>query len=93
MSAVNQNIILLISITDRKLPSALEEGDELHAGRRLLVYETAQDPGRVVSDRVTEDRLDSEEEMGEDRWRGQVERESADTFQFRLLLSLLILII
>ncbi|XP_047015978.1 cyclic AMP-dependent transcription factor ATF-6 beta isoform X3 [Ictalurus punctatus] len=73
-----------VSITDRKFPSALEDGEELHTGRRLLVYETAQEPGRVVSDRPAEDRLDSEEDTGEDRWRrGAVERDNADSFYFR----------
>ncbi|KAF4081750.1 hypothetical protein AMELA_G00164700 [Ameiurus melas] len=72
-----------VSITDRKFPSALEDGEELHTGRRLLVYETAQEPGRVVSDRAAEDRLDSEEDTGEDRWRRDVERDNADSFHFR----------
>lgn len=50
------------------------------------MYETAQEPGRVVSDRPAEDRLDSEEDTGEDRWRrGAVERDNADSFYFRLL--------
>ncbi|KAI5627664.1 cyclic AMP-dependent transcription factor ATF-6 beta [Silurus asotus] len=69
-----------VSITDRKLPSALEEGEELHPGRRLLVY----DPGQVVDDRVVEDRLDSEEDTGEDSWRrGEMDRDNSDTFHFR----------
>ncbi|XP_058264451.1 cyclic AMP-dependent transcription factor ATF-6 beta isoform X2 [Hemibagrus wyckioides] len=69
-----------VSITDRKLPSALEDGEEPHTGRRLLVYE----PDHVVTDKAAEDRLDSEEDIGEDRWRrGEVERENAETFHFR----------
>ncbi|GAA6077837.1 cyclic AMP-dependent transcription factor ATF-6 beta isoform X7, partial [Tachysurus ichikawai] len=74
-----------VSITDRKLPSALEDGEELHTGRRLLVYE----PGRVVNDRATEDRLDSEEDIGEDGWRRrEVERDNAESFHFRNVSSL-----
>ncbi|XP_053093141.1 cyclic AMP-dependent transcription factor ATF-6 beta isoform X3 [Pangasianodon hypophthalmus] len=73
-----------VSITDRKLPSALEEGEELHTGRHLLVYDREKEPGRVVNDRAAEDRLDSEEDTGEDRWRrGEVERDNADAFHFR----------
>lgn len=71
-----------VSIKDRKLPSALEDGVEFHAGRRLLVYE----PSRVMNMNISaaEDQLDSEEDTGEDRWRtGEVERENADTFHFR----------
>ncbi|KAK2834039.1 hypothetical protein Q7C36_014740 [Tachysurus vachellii] len=69
-----------VSITDRKLPSALEDGEELHTGRRLLVYE----PGRVVNDSATEDKLDSEEDIGEDGWRRrEVERDNAESFHFR----------
>lgn len=42
------------------------------------------EPGRVVTDRAAEDRLDSEEDTGEDGWRrGEVERENSDTFHFR----------
>ncbi|MCI4381432.1 hypothetical protein PGIGA_G00251410 [Pangasianodon gigas] len=73
-----------VSITDRKLPSALEEGEELHTGRHLLVYDRDKELGRVVNDRAAEDRLDSEEDTGEDRWRrGEVERDNADAFHFR----------
>ncbi|KAM9495540.1 cyclic AMP-dependent transcription factor ATF-6 beta [Clarias gariepinus] len=74
-----------VSITDRKLPSALEEGEELRTGRRLLVYETTQESGQGASDgAVVEDRLEGEEDTGEDRWRrGDVERENADAFHFR----------
>ncbi|KAF5880062.1 cyclic AMP-dependent transcription factor ATF-6 beta isoform X2, partial [Clarias magur] len=74
-----------VSITDRKLPSALEEGEELRTGRHLLVYETTPEPGQGASDgAAAEDRLEVEEDTGEDRWRrGDVERESADAFHFR----------
>ncbi|XP_047675669.1 cyclic AMP-dependent transcription factor ATF-6 beta isoform X3 [Tachysurus fulvidraco] len=74
-----------VSITDRKSPSALEDGEELHTGRRLLVYE----PGRVVNDRATEDRLDSEEDIGEEGWRRrEVERDNPESFHFRNVSSL-----
>ncbi|XP_062855550.1 cyclic AMP-dependent transcription factor ATF-6 beta isoform X1 [Trichomycterus rosablanca] len=75
-----------VSITDRKLHSSLEEEPEHHVRRRLLeaqdTYE-APDASQTASDRPAEDRLDSEEDPGEDRWRrGEVERDTAD-FQFR----------
>lgn len=54
------------------------------------------EPDHVVTDKAVEDRLDSEEDMGEERWRrGEVEREreNAETFHFRLQLGLFIFII
>ncbi|XP_038827710.1 cyclic AMP-dependent transcription factor ATF-6 beta-like isoform X1 [Salvelinus namaycush] len=69
-----------VSITDRKLETGLQEEVVPHAGRRLLEFETAQEHSRV------EERMDPEEEGGEDGWKGgEVERESTDSYQFRNL--------
>lgn len=66
------------SITDRKLETGLQEEVVPHTGRRLLEFETAQGHSRV------EERMDPEEEEGEDGWKGgEVERESTDSYQFR----------
>uniref|UniRef100_A0A674BPR0 Cyclic AMP-dependent transcription factor ATF-6 beta-like n=1 Tax=Salmo trutta TaxID=8032 RepID=A0A674BPR0_SALTR len=69
-----------VSITDRKLETGLQEEVVPHTGRRLLEFETAQGHSRV------EERMDPEEEGGEDGWKGgEVERESTDSYQFRNL--------
>ncbi|XP_013997193.1 cyclic AMP-dependent transcription factor ATF-6 beta isoform X2 [Salmo salar] len=69
-----------VSITDRKLETGLQEEVVPHTGRRLLEFETAQGHSRV------EERMDPEEEEGEDGWKGgEVERESTDSYQFRNL--------
>lgn len=66
------------SITDRKLETDLQEEVVPHTGRHLLEFETAQEHSRV------EERIDPEEEGGEDGWKGgEVERESTDSYQFR----------
>lgn len=51
------------------------------------MYETTQESGQGASDgAVVEDRLEGEEDTGEDRWRrGDVERENADAFHFRFV--------
>ncbi|KAM9419482.1 cyclic AMP-dependent transcription factor ATF-6 beta-like isoform 3-T3 [Salvelinus alpinus] len=69
-----------VSITDRKLETGLQEEVVPHTGRNLLEFETAREHSRV------EERLDPEEEGGEDGWKGgEVERESTDSYQFRNL--------
>nr|XP_046181277.1 cyclic AMP-dependent transcription factor ATF-6 beta-like isoform X1 [Oncorhynchus gorbuscha] len=69
-----------VSITDRKLETGLQEEVVPHTGRHLLEFETAQEHSRV------EERIDPEEEGGEDGWKGgEVERESTDSYQFRNL--------
>eukprot|EP00063_Salmo_salar_P057927 XP_014032762.1 PREDICTED: cyclic AMP-dependent transcription factor ATF-6 beta-like isoform X4 [Salmo salar] len=69
-----------VSITDRKLETDLQEEVVPHTGRHLLEFETAQEHSRV------EERIDPEEEGGEDGWKGgEVERESTDSYQFRNL--------
>ncbi|XP_045082309.1 cyclic AMP-dependent transcription factor ATF-6 beta-like isoform X2 [Coregonus clupeaformis] len=69
-----------VSITDRKLETGLQEEVVPHTGRHLLEFETAQEHSRV------EERIEPEEEGGEDRWKGrEVERESTDSYQFRNL--------
>lgn len=73
-----------VSITDKKQYSALEEAAESHVGRHLMEYVETQEMGRAGMERVVEDRLDSEEDTGEERWRrGETERESPESFQFR----------
>ncbi|XP_031649464.1 cyclic AMP-dependent transcription factor ATF-6 beta isoform X2 [Oncorhynchus kisutch] len=69
-----------VSITDRKLETGLQEEVVPHTGRHLLEFETAREHSRV------EERIDPEEEGGEDGWKGgEVERESTDSYQFRNL--------
>uniref|UniRef100_A0A4W5KSA3 BZIP domain-containing protein n=1 Tax=Hucho hucho TaxID=62062 RepID=A0A4W5KSA3_9TELE len=69
-----------VSITDRKLETGLQEEVVPHTGRHLLEFETAQEHSRV------EERMDPDEEGGEDGWKGgEVERESTDSYQFRNL--------
>uniref|UniRef100_A0A4W5N739 BZIP domain-containing protein n=1 Tax=Hucho hucho TaxID=62062 RepID=A0A4W5N739_9TELE len=69
-----------VSITDRKLETGLQEEVVPHTGRHLLEFETAQEHSRV------EERIDPEEEGGEDGWKGgEVERDSTDSYQFRNL--------
>ncbi|XP_066525163.1 cyclic AMP-dependent transcription factor ATF-6 beta isoform X2 [Hoplias malabaricus] len=71
-----------VSITDRKLDSALDEGVGPHTGRHLLVYDKDQETASSV--RTTEERMESEEDVGEEQWRrGDLEREGVDTFHFR----------
>ncbi|XP_041739753.1 cyclic AMP-dependent transcription factor ATF-6 beta isoform X1 [Coregonus clupeaformis] len=69
-----------VSITDRKLETGLQEEVVPHTGRHLMEFEAAQEHSRV------EERMDPEEEGGEDGWKGgEEERESTDSYQFRNL--------
>uniref|UniRef100_A0A8C7KUW1 Cyclic AMP-dependent transcription factor ATF-6 beta n=1 Tax=Oncorhynchus kisutch TaxID=8019 RepID=A0A8C7KUW1_ONCKI len=62
------------------LETGLQEEVVPHTGRHLLEFETAREHSRV------EERIDPEEEGGEDGWKGgEVERESTDSYQFRNL--------
>ncbi|KAL0962342.1 hypothetical protein UPYG_G00338850 [Umbra pygmaea] len=68
-----------VSIIDRKMETGLQEEVVPQTRRHLLEFEAAQELNRV------EDRTDPEEE-GEERWKsGEVERDSADSYQFRNL--------
>uniref|UniRef100_A0A3P9ADH3 BZIP domain-containing protein n=1 Tax=Esox lucius TaxID=8010 RepID=A0A3P9ADH3_ESOLU len=68
-----------VSIIDRKLETGFQEAAVPQSRRHLLEFDTAQEHSRV------EERTDHEEDGGEDRWKGEVERDSADSYQFRNL--------
>uniref|UniRef100_A0A8C9S9C7 BZIP domain-containing protein n=1 Tax=Scleropages formosus TaxID=113540 RepID=A0A8C9S9C7_SCLFO len=75
-----------VSITERKLETGLREGAAPLTGRHLLEIGEAEDRSKTRgSERAREERLESEED-GEERWRrGDVDRESSDSFQLRNL--------
>uniref|UniRef100_A0A3B3SQB0 Activating transcription factor 6 beta n=1 Tax=Paramormyrops kingsleyae TaxID=1676925 RepID=A0A3B3SQB0_9TELE len=75
-----------VSITDRKLESGLQEEAAPLTGRHLLEIGPAEESARMrESERTPVERIESEEE-GEERWRrGEMERESADSYQLRNL--------
>ncbi|KAM3858308.1 cyclic AMP-dependent transcription factor ATF-6 beta [Diretmus argenteus] len=71
-----------VSITDRKLPAGLHEGVVPYTGRRLLEMEQQQPP--PPPSRV-EDRTETEEDGGEERWKGGEAERDAESYQFRNL--------
>ncbi|XP_024154227.1 cyclic AMP-dependent transcription factor ATF-6 beta [Oryzias melastigma] len=75
-----------VSITDRKLSEALQEDEVSYTGRKLLEIEQQLKAAPQPHARV-EDKAESEEDGGDERWRrGQVEGYESD--QFRNLSSM-----
>ncbi|XP_041868567.1 LOW QUALITY PROTEIN: cyclic AMP-dependent transcription factor ATF-6 beta [Melanotaenia boesemani] len=73
-----------VSITDRKLPTDLQEDLMSYTGRRLLEIEQQQAAAQPHS-RV-EDKTETEEDGGDERWkRGEAERYTPESYQFRNL--------
>ncbi|KAM4631400.1 cyclic AMP-dependent transcription factor ATF-6 beta isoform 1-T1 [Polymixia lowei] len=73
-----------VSITDRKLPTGLQEGVVSYTGRRILEIQPHQQAPQPLS--REEDRTDADEDGGEYRWkRTETEREAAESYQFRNL--------
>uniref|UniRef100_A0A7N6BVU2 BZIP domain-containing protein n=1 Tax=Anabas testudineus TaxID=64144 RepID=A0A7N6BVU2_ANATE len=71
----------LCSITDRKLTTGLQEGVVLNTGRRLLEIEqeAAQPSSRV------DEKVETEEDGGDERWKREAERYAPESYQFRNL--------
>ncbi|XP_026205542.1 cyclic AMP-dependent transcription factor ATF-6 beta [Anabas testudineus] len=70
-----------VSITDRKLTTGLQEGVVLNTGRRLLEIEqeAAQPSSRV------DEKVETEEDGGDERWKREAERYAPESYQFRNL--------
>ncbi|KAF7644369.1 hypothetical protein LDENG_00223040 [Lucifuga dentata] len=72
-----------VSITDRKLPTGLQEGVASYTGRRLLEIEQQQPPHPPSRN---EERTETEEDRTVERWkRGETERFTTEPYQFRNL--------
>lgn len=76
------------SITDRKLPSDLQEDVMSFPGRRLLELEQEQQAAAVAAaaqpPSKAEDRTEAEEDGGDERWRrGEADRYDPESFPFR----------
>ncbi|XP_031442203.1 cyclic AMP-dependent transcription factor ATF-6 beta [Clupea harengus] len=77
-----------ISITDRKLETALQESLSPHTGRHLLEFVGKEELNQSrVSERTPAEGELTEEEGGQDRWGGEMSRDAADPYQFRNLSS------
>ncbi|KAM6899367.1 cyclic AMP-dependent transcription factor ATF-6 beta [Xenentodon cancila] len=79
-----------VSITDRKLSTGLQEDVVAYTGRRLLEIEQQQQlqqqqQAAPQPPSGVEDKTEAEDD-GEERWkRGEVERDAAESYQFRNL--------
>ncbi|XP_013879396.1 cyclic AMP-dependent transcription factor ATF-6 beta [Austrofundulus limnaeus] len=74
-----------VSITDRKLPTDLQEDVMSFPGRQLLEIKPEQQAAAQPPSKV-EDKTEAEEDGGDERWRrGEAERYDPETFQFRNL--------
>uniref|UniRef100_I3JBZ8 BZIP domain-containing protein n=1 Tax=Oreochromis niloticus TaxID=8128 RepID=I3JBZ8_ORENI len=73
-----------VSITDRKLATGLQEDMVSFTGRRLLEIEQRQQEAAPSTNKV-EDKTETEEDVGDERWKRAEEKYAAESYQFRNL--------
>uniref|UniRef100_A0A668TGX4 BZIP domain-containing protein n=1 Tax=Oreochromis aureus TaxID=47969 RepID=A0A668TGX4_OREAU len=73
-----------VSITDRKLATGLQEDVVSFTGRRLLEIEQRQQEAAPSTNKV-EDKTETEEDVGDERWKRAEEKYAAESYQFRNL--------
>lgn len=74
--------VLHHSITDRKLATGLQEDVVSFTGRRLLEIEQRQQEAAPSTNKV-EDKTETEEDVGDERWKRAEEKYAAESYQFR----------
>lgn len=74
-------MVFICSITDRKLSTGLQEDVVSYTGRHLLEIEQQQAAAQATS--RAEDKVDAEEDAGDERWKRESERYAAESDQFR----------
>lgn len=70
------------SITDRKLATGLHEDVVSFTGRRLLEIEQHQQAPPPLTNKV-EDKTETEEDGGDERWKRAEAKYAAEPYQFR----------
>lgn len=73
--------VLRHSITDRKLATGLHEDVVSFTGRRLLEIEQRQQAAPPTN--KVEDKTETEEDGGDERWKRAEEKYAAESYQFR----------
>ncbi|XP_042071447.1 cyclic AMP-dependent transcription factor ATF-6 beta [Haplochromis burtoni] len=73
-----------VSITDRKLATGLHEDVVSFTGRRLLEIEQHQQAPPPLTNKV-EDKMETEEDGGDERWKRAEAKYAAEPYQFRNL--------